>query len=126
MTEHPYELLVNSLLALHLLGFGTIFGYAVTQIPNFKTGAKVQPGLIHGTWLSLVTALAMVGVAPMNNDQLNYMSVSLKSIVITAIFFIAYTFNKKETTPKWVVPTIGLLTVINLCVAVLLGMTVDA
>mgnify|MGYP000656238358 CR=1 FL=1 len=60
MTEHPYELLVNSLLALHLLGFGTIFGYAVTQIPNFKTGAKVQPGLIHGTWLSLVTALAMV------------------------------------------------------------------
>jgi hypothetical protein len=122
MTEHPYELLVNSLLALHLLGFGTIFGYAVTQIPNFKTGAKVQPGLIHGTWLSLVTALAMVGVAPMNNDDLNYMSVSLKSIVITAIFFIAYTYRKSEKTPKWVVPSILGLVVFNVLVATIMGM----
>ena len=120
--DHPYELLVRALLALHLIGYATIFGYAVTQIPNFKTGAKVQPGLIHGAWLTLVAALAMVGIAPMNNDDLNYMSVALKSIAITAIFFIAYTYRKSEKTPKWVVPSILGLTILNVIIATVVGM----
>ncbi|CAB4961852.1 unannotated protein [freshwater metagenome] len=34
------------------------------------------------------------------------------------IFFVAYSFNKKEVTPKWVVPAIAGLTTVNIIVAV--------
>lgn len=125
MTTHPYDLLMNVLLALHLIGYATIFGYAVTQIPNFKTGAKVPGALIHGAWLTLVMGLAMTAIAPMNHDTLNNISVAIKSVGITAIFFIAYTYRKSEKTPKWVVPTILALTVLNVCVATIIGMVTD-
>jgi hypothetical protein len=41
-------------------------------------------------------------------------------MVITVIFFIAYGYRKKETTAKWVVPVIALLTVVNISLAVTL------
>jgi hypothetical protein len=56
-----------------------------------------------------------------NGEEVNNLTLSLKGLGITAIFFIAYSYSKKETAPKWVVPTIGLLTVANLCFAILLG-----
>jgi hypothetical protein len=123
--SHPYDLLINILLVFHLIGYATIFGYAVTQAPNFKTGAKVPAGLVHGAWLTLAAGLIMTGIAPMNNDNINPVSISIKSAVITAIFFIAYTYRNKEKTPKWVVPTILLLTIVNVCVAVIVGMVTN-
>ena len=116
------ELAIRIVLVLHLIGFATIFGYAIAQTPNFKVGAKVPTGLVHGAWLSLVTGLAMAGMLPANGENVNPISISVKSVVITAIFFIAYTYQKKEVTPKWVVPTILLLTVVNVAIAVVLGM----
>jgi chromate transport protein ChrA len=69
----------------------------------------------------LITGFAMTGiVSSLNNgEQVNNIVLGLKSIVITAIFFIAYSFNKKEVTPKWVVPIIALLTTVNIAFAVL-------
>ena len=120
------EIIIRITLVLHLLGFATIFGGVLAQTKNFKTGAPVSPGILHGSWLALITGLILTGLVYANGEEVNNLALSLKGLGITAIFFIAYTFNKKEVTPKWVVPTIGLLTVVNLCVAVLLGMTVDA
>jgi Na+/pantothenate symporter len=119
------EIAIRIVLVLHLIGWATIFGYAVTQIPNFKTGAKVAPGLVHGAWLTLVAGLALAGMLPANGEHVNAISISVKSVAITAIFFIAYTYQKKEQTPKWVVPSILLLTILNIAVAVLLGMTTE-
>jgi len=120
------EIAIRVLLVLHLLGFASIMTGVLSQTKEFKTGAKVLPSILHGSWLAFGAGIIMTGLLPANGEHVNPISISIKSAIITAIFFIAYTFNKKETTPKWVVPTIGLLTVINLCVAVLLGMTVDA
>ena len=120
------EIIIRILLVLHLLGFATIMTGVLSQTKQFKTGAKVLPSILHGSWLAMGAGLIMTGLLPANGEHINPISISIKSAVITAIFFIAYTFNKKENTPKWVVPVIGLLTVVNLCVAVLLGMTVDA
>lgn len=122
----PIELIIRIFLVLHLLAFATILGGVLAETKNFKTGAKVNPGILHGSWLALVTGLVMVGLLYPAGEQVNNLSVSIKGLMITGIFFIGYTYQKKEQTPKWVVPTIGLLTVINLVVAVVLGMTVDA
>ncbi len=116
------ELIIRILLVLHLLGFASIMAGVLSQTKAFKTGAAVLPSILHGSWLALGAGLIMTGLLPANGESVNPISISIKSAVITAIFFIAYTYNKKDVTPKWVVPTIGLLTVINLCVAVLVGM----
>lgn len=122
----PIELTIRIFLVLHLLAFATILGGVLAETKNFKTGAKVNPGILHGSWLALVTGLVMVGLLYPAGEQVNNLSLSIKGLMITGIFFIGYTYQKKEQTPKWVVPTIGLLTIINLVVAVVLGMTVDA
>ena len=118
------ELAIRITLVLHLLGFASIMAGTLSQMSSFKTGAKVLHSILHGAWLSLITGLAMAGMLPANGEDVNGLTISLKSVGITAIFFIAYTFNKKEVTPKWVVPTIGALEIVALSVAVIGGVTV--
>jgi hypothetical protein len=69
--------------------------------------------------IAAVAALYMAGVT--DPAELNTVVISLKSISLTAIFFIAYTYRKKEATPKWAVPVIFLLTTLNIVLAVLVG-----
>lgn len=115
------EIIIRITLVLHLLGFATIFGGVLAQTKNFKTGAPVSPGILHGSWLALITGLILTGLVYANGEEVNNLALSLKGLGITAIFFIAYTFAKRETAPKWVVPTIGLLTVLNVIFAVVFG-----
>ncbi len=115
------EIIIRITLVLHLLGFATIFGGVLAQTKNFKTGAPVSPGILHGSWLALITGLILTGLVYANGEEVNNLTLSLKGLGITGIFFIAYTYAKKDSAPKWVVPTIGLLTVANVCFAVLLG-----
>lgn len=115
------ETIIRVTLVLHLIAFATIFSGVLGQVKNFKTGAPVSPGILHGSWLALITGLILTGLVYANGEEVNNLTLSLKGLGITGIFFVAYTFAKRETAPKWVVPTIGLLTVANVCFAVLLG-----
>jgi branched-subunit amino acid transport protein AzlD len=114
-------------LALHLLGFASIFGGLIGEMKNIKTGtAKVNAAVIHGSWLALAAGLGLIGMLYAHDEKVNNLSVSIKGSIITIIFVIAYRYQKKETTPKWVVPTLMLLTLINLFVATVMGMTTSA
>lgn len=115
------ELIIRITLVLHLLGFGSIMAGTLSQAKLFKSGATVLPSILHGSWLALATGLAMAGLLPANGENVNALTISLKSAGITAIFFIAYTYSKKANTPKWVVPTIMGLAILNVIFAVVLG-----
>ena len=119
------EIAIRITLVLHLLGFASIMAGTLSQTSSFKTGAKVLPSILHGSWLAVVTGMAMAGMLPANGEHVNPISISVKSVGITAIFFIAYTYNKKENTPKWVVPAILALAIVNVVIAVVLGMTTE-
>lgn len=121
------EILNEVLLVLHIVGVGALLSGFFYQMRDWGNGMKVNAGIIHGAWLMLVTGFAMTGIiSTLNNgEEVNNIVLGLKSIVITAIFFIAYSFNKKEVTPKWVVPTIALLTTVNIAFAVLGHIVVD-
>ena len=108
-------------LVLHLIGVGALLSGFFYQLKDMKTGMKVNAGILHGAWLMLVTGFAMAGIIPVAEPDVHINNVVLaaKSIVITAIFFIAYSFNKREHAPKWVVPVITLLTITNISLAVL-------
>jgi hypothetical protein len=114
------DLAIKITLVFHLLGFASIMAGTLGQIKSFKNGAVVLPSILHGAWLSLATGLALAGMLPANGDEVNHLVVSLKSASLTAIFFIAYTFKKKQAPPKWVVPLIMALTITNLSLAVVL------
>jgi hypothetical protein len=114
------ELITKIALILHFIGIGALLSGFFYQLKDWGNGMKINAGILHGAWLMLVTGLTMVGyvefVTPEKN--LNHLVIGLKSMVITAIFFIAYGYNKKEKTAKWVVPLIALLTVVNISLAV--------
>jgi hypothetical protein len=114
------ELIIRITLVLHLLGFASLMTGTLGQIKSFKNGAVVLPSILHGAWLSLATGLALAGMLPANGEEVNHLVISLKTASLTAIFFIAYTFKKKQTPPTWVVPLIMALTITNLSLAVLL------
>lgn len=119
------EIAIGILVGLHLIGFATILGGLLSEMRNMKTGAKVTPGVIHGAWLALGAGLILTGLVSMNGENVNNLTLSIKGIGITGIFFIAYTYQKKENTPKWVVPVLLLLTLMNLFTATIMGMVTE-
>ena len=119
------ELTFKIVLVLHFIGIASLLGGFLTQMSAMKTGLRVVPAILHGSWLLLITGFALTGLAyadTASEEQPNGMVIGIKSMVITAIFFIAYFYNKKgDATPKWAVPTIGLLTIVNISIAVIVG-----
>ncbi len=119
MEDSTRELIVHIFLVLHILGIAALLAGFFTSMKDMKTGMKVNAGVLHGAYTMLVTGLVMAGVT--NPAELNTVVISLKSISLTAIFFIAHTYRKTEITPKWAVPAIFLLTTLNIVFAVLIG-----
>jgi hypothetical protein len=115
------ELTTKIALILHLVGIGALLSGFFYQLKDWGTGMKINAGILHGAWLMLVTGFALAALVPMveTTEQINNWVLGVKSIVITAIFFIAYGYNKKEKTAKWVVPAIAGLTTLNICLAIL-------
>ena len=115
------KILNDVMLVLHIIGVGALLSGFFYQLKDMKTGMKVNAGILHGAWLMLITGFAMSGILPVAEPDVtvNYVVLALKSVIITVIFFIAYSFNKRQVTPKWVVPVITLLTVTNISLAVL-------
>ncbi len=119
MDDSTRTLIINSFLVLHFLGIASLLAGFFTSMKDMKAGMKVNAGVLHGAYLMLLSGLVMAAVA--DPQKLNVVVISLKSIALTVIFFIAYSFRKKEKTPVWAVPTIFLLTTINIVLAIFGG-----
>lgn len=121
------ELTLKITLILHLVGIGALLSGFFYQLKDWGTGMKINAGILHGAWLMLVTGFALAGLVPVveKDEEINNLVLGAKSIVITAIFFLAYGYNKKEKTAKWVVPAIAGLTILNISLAVLGPIVVD-
>ena len=117
------EIAEKALLVLHFIGIGALFSGFFYQLKQWGEGMKVNAGILHGAWLMLATGLGMIGILQMpgSEEQVNNLVLVVKTIVITAVFFVAYTYRKKESTPTWVVPTIAGLTTLNIIFAVVWG-----
>jgi len=122
MDDSTKELLIHILLVLHLLGIAVLLAGFFTSLKDIKTGIKVNAGVLHGAYLMLATGLGMAGLA-VDPSKLNTVVISLKSIALTVIFFIAFHYRKKAKTPVWAVPVIFALTTLNIVLATFGNMT---
>lgn len=109
------EIGTKILLVLHFIGIGALLSGFFYQLKNFKS-MTINAGILHGAWLMLVSGLGMAGM--IKPADLNPFVIAVKAVVLTVVFFIAYTFNKKDKTPGWVVPIIALLTLTNIVLAI--------
>jgi hypothetical protein len=118
MDDSTKELLTNIFLVLHLLGIAVLLAGFFSNIRELTKGIKVSAGVLHGSYLMLITGLAMAGLA-VDPSKLNAFVISLKLIALVFIFLLAFRYRKKDQTPVWVVPAIALLTTLNIVFAVL-------
>lgn len=125
MNASTYNLVSGILVVLHLVGVSSLLGGFLTQMKSLKTGGAIVPAIMHGAWLLLITGFALVGLVGMApsagvDDHINNAVLGIKCVVIAVIFFLAIGFGKKDLSKaKWVVPVIGALTLLNVCLAVL-------
>jgi predicted membrane protein len=122
--ELTAEILRNSLIVLHFIGFAAVFGAFMTQMKAMGQGvAKVVPAMVHGAWTLLATGLLLVGVrewmAMMEwAPELNHMKIGVKSLVLIVLITLILLNKKKESVKAPVFGAIGLLAVLNVVLAV--------
>ena len=116
MDNSTTELLINIFLVLHLLGIAVLLAGFFSNLKDLTKGIKVSAGVLHGYYLMLATGLAMAGI--LDSSKLNTFVILLKLIALVFIFVIAFRYRKKDVTPVWAVPSIALLTTINIVLAI--------
>lgn len=122
--ELTAEILRNSLIVLHFIGFAAVFGGFMTQMKAMAQGAaKIIPAMVHGAWTLLATGILLVGVrewmAMMEwAEGLNQMKIGVKSLVLTLLIILVLANKKKDSVKAPVFGTIGLLAVLNVVLAV--------
>lgn len=116
MDDSTKNIIINAFLVLHFLGIASLMAGFLTGLKQIKTGIKVNAGVFHGAYLMMISGLVMAGLV--DPTKMHALIIAIKAIVLTVIFFVAYTYRKKETTPVWVVPTIFLLTLANIIFAI--------
>lgn len=122
--EFTAEIVRNSLIVLHFIGFAAVFGGFMTQMKAMAQGAaKIVPAMVHGAWTLLATGLLLVGVrewmAMMEwAPELNHMKIGIKSLVLIVLLVLILLNKKKDSVKAPIFGTIGLLAVLNVVLAV--------
>jgi hypothetical protein len=122
--ELTAELFRDALVVLHFLGLASLLGGFITQMKAMAAGtAKIVPAMVHGAWTMLITGVALVGVAEWRGAmgaaiEVDHMKVGIKSLVLAAILVLVLHFKKKDSVKAPVFGVIGLLTILNIVLAV--------
>lgn len=115
------EIVKNLLVVLHFIGIASLLGGALAQMPAMRAGtAKIVPAIMHGAWTMLATGLLLVGMtyAMGEGEEINNAKIGVKLAVLIAIVVIALVNKKKDVAPKWAIPVIAVLTIVNIVLAV--------
>ena len=86
------EILREILLTLHLLGMAIIVGGYFTVIRS----PKVLPGMLHASYLQLITGLLLVLLAELGDGSVNHMKIGIKLVVAIIVTVFAFIGNKKQ------------------------------
>lgn len=110
------EFLHQVLLFLHLLGMAVLVAAVLLQ--RRTPDGPLNSAWLHGVGLQLITGLALVGVLEVQRDELNDAKFGVKLLVAVAIGTLALIYRKRDRPPRWLVPTLAGLVVLNIAIAV--------
>lgn len=86
------EILREALLTLHLIGMAIIVGGYFTVIRS----PRVLPGMLHASYLQLVTGLLLVGLAEMGDGRVDHLKIGIKLVVAILVTVFAFLGNRQE------------------------------
>lgn len=111
------DFLQSFLVFLHILGAAIIVGIWFAKIKN----PTVMPGQFHGALLQLVTGLLLVGLAEMDDYDVNHLKIAVKLLVALVIAVLAFVgqrkYKKGEPVSSALANSVGILAIVNIAVA---------
>lgn len=113
------EILHTILVILHFIGLASLLGGFLVQMSGFKTKSiAINPAIIHGAITQLVTGLLLVVLAEMGDADVNHAKVGIKLAIAVVITVLALVNRKKKPVSAAVLGSIGVLTLANIVIAV--------
>ena len=118
------EFILHSLIVLHFIGLASLLGGFLTQMKAMGKGlATIVPAMVHGAWTMLITGLLLVGVREWMammawNEELDHMKIGVKTLVVIVILILVLLNKKKQSISAKTFGAIGLLTILNVVLAV--------
>ena len=110
------EILKDIVLILHFLGLAAIIGGVLAGRRSSRK--RVDALVLHGALTQLVTGVILVGMNQALDNPVDNTKIGVKLVILLVITGLAWRY-RKGSAPSWVMGAIGLLTVVNVAVAVL-------
>jgi hypothetical protein len=110
--EFVYHLLV----VLHFIGLASLLGGFLVQIKS--SPRVVNSAMVHGVITQLVTGVLIVGVAEMQDWEVDHAKVGVKLAIALVVAVLVFMNRRRETLSTGAWAAIGGLTIANIVVAV--------
>lgn len=108
------DVLQTVLLIAHFIALAAILGPWLSQL---KAKAKsITMTMVWGARAQLIIGLGLAAIVSMGDGEVNHMKLGIKAVVALAVVALAEIGRKRENNTIWWL--VGLLTVINTVVAV--------
>jgi cytochrome bd-type quinol oxidase subunit 2 len=115
------QMLFEFLVVVHFVGLSLLLGGVATQMSSATK--VVNTAMVHGALTQLVTGVGMVGLAeaalPDEKEDLNMTKITVKLVILLAIVVLCLVNRRRTEVPKGLWAAIGLLTLANIVIAVL-------
>ena len=111
------ETLRQILLVIHILGFAALIGGLIVQAgaPERVVNAAMRDGV--GT--AFLAGIALVGVLEADDQDVNHTKIAVKGLIGLLLLILVMANARKEQIPKGLWAGLLLLSIANVCVAVL-------
>ncbi|MFF9477857.1 hypothetical protein [Streptomyces sp. NPDC014733] len=114
------DVVINVFVGLHIIGIASLLGGFLTQMKAMGAGtARFVPAMLHGALTMLVTGVALVGLNQAQGSSVDNIKIGVKLAVLVVILGLVYVKRDEESIAKPLFGTVGLLTMVNIFIAVL-------
>ena len=107
----------NLILILHFIGLASLVGGFLVQMRSADKG--VNPAMWHGALTQLVTGVLLVGLAEMQDEDVDHTKIAVKLTIALVVTVLAFLGRKKPLPQTGLWGAIGALSIANVVIAVL-------
>ncbi|MEV7792680.1 hypothetical protein [Streptomyces sp. NPDC087512] len=114
------DVLIHLFVGLHIIGIAALLGGFLTQMKAMGQGtARFTPAMLHGALTMLVTGAVLVGLNQAQDYSVDNVKIGVKLAVLIVILGLVYVKRDDEKVDKPLFGLVGLLTLVNIFIAVL-------
>ncbi|MGW7282825.1 hypothetical protein ACWGIV_32025 [Streptomyces sp. NPDC054844] len=114
------DVLIHIFVGLHIIGIASLLGGFLTQMKAMGLGtARFVPAMLHGALTMLVTGVILIGLNQADDQSVDNVKMGVKLALLIVILGLVYVKRDDEKVEKPLFGLVGLLTVVNIFIAVL-------